>query len=98
MLYLSSTLSPTFYTPRIGKDTSFIHAHVQNYTGRICIHKVHKDQVQCRAILNEITERVNTAVDIASGHITTKWRAHPSNNDQSVETAMSMERWIAQLD
>ncbi len=45
MLYLSSTLSPTFYTPRIGKDTSFIHFHSQNYTGCICIHKVHKNQV-----------------------------------------------------
>jgi hypothetical protein len=33
-------------TPRIGKDTSFIQIHVQNYTGCICIHKVHKDQVK----------------------------------------------------
>ena len=26
-------LSPTFYTLRIQKDTSFIHFHIQNYTG-----------------------------------------------------------------
>ncbi len=46
MLYLSSTLSPTFYTLRIQKDTSFIHFHVQNYTKCICTHKLHKVQVK----------------------------------------------------
>jgi hypothetical protein len=44
MLYLSSTTSPTLYTLRIQKDTSFIYFHVQNYSGCICIHKVHKVQ------------------------------------------------------
>jgi hypothetical protein len=46
MLYLTSTLSPTSYTLRIQKGISFIHFHVQNYTGCICIHKVHKVQVK----------------------------------------------------
>ncbi len=46
MMYLSSTLSPTFYTLRIQKDTSILYFQVQIYIRCTFIHKVHKEQME----------------------------------------------------
>jgi len=46
MLYLSSTLSHTFYTLRIQKDTSILYFQVQIYIMCTFIHKVHKEQME----------------------------------------------------
>jgi hypothetical protein len=46
MCYLSSTLSPTFYTFRIPEDISILHFQVQIYIRCTFIHKVHKEQIE----------------------------------------------------
>ena len=46
MLYLSTTLSPTFYKFRIPEDISILHFQLQTYSRCIFIHKVHKEQME----------------------------------------------------
>ena len=46
MLYLSSTLSTTYYTFRIPEDLSILYFQVQIYIRCTFIHKVHKEQME----------------------------------------------------